>query len=395
MTSKILVKLPTVPFVQAKKPHTELVAVANRNDMIIPPKQSNNSGDRAIQLEQNMKFLQEQHQAILVALQKEVEILRQRNRDLQFQLVFSNSPTNAPASPSSPEDSGNAVFLKSKGSPVSVNVASLQVELLERDLQDLKVSLQEAKSQNHYLVGIIDQQRKKLDTLECRSEKPCNTEVGIQVGSDIQAGQADFSTRLEDAEAMVLCLRRENEDQRREISAMKSTANKGNGNNTSGRPHGNHGHRSRGQGHGGGGQEQNSHRFPPLHNHSYWHHGFGRDDSFDHYSEYRGRARHDKQGHDSGNGGGTVLPQLRSGTNKSDSFSYPSFHVRSRGYHNDSSYYGDGYRKHRGQRSQRDCKDRESREPRESREQHRDLREQKEYKDTSRGQKDPKTSKEK
>lgn len=38
------------------------------------------NGDRTAQLEQNMKFLQDQHQATLVALHQEVETLRQRNR---------------------------------------------------------------------------------------------------------------------------------------------------------------------------------------------------------------------------------------------------------------------------------------------------------------------------
>ncbi|XP_046478109.1 uncharacterized protein [Neodiprion pinetum] len=386
MTSKVLVKLPTVPFAQTKKPHAELVAVANRNELAVHHKQTNESGDRAAQLEQNMKFLQEQHQAILVALQKEVETLRQRNRDLQFQLVFSNGPVNTVSNPSSPEDTV-AGFAKSKGSPGSVNVSSLQVELLERDLQDLKVSLQEAKSQNQYLIGIVDQEKKKLDSLQRLAEKPAAAEVGVQVGSGVQAFQADLAARLEDAEAMVLCLRRENEDQRREIAAMKATANKSNG-NTSGRNHGSNGHRSRGQGggsSGGGGQDQNSHRFPPLHNQSYWYHSSRGNNSFDHNSEYRGRGRHDKQGQDSANGGGTVLPQLRSSTNKAESFSYPSFQHRPRGYHNSGSYYCEGNRKYRGQRSQRDFKDRDSREPREQ---------QKDYKDTSRGSKDAKSSKE-
>lgn len=56
--------------------------MSNRNEPPSPMqhKHANGSGDRAAQLEQNMKFLQEQHQAILVALQKEVETLRQRNR---------------------------------------------------------------------------------------------------------------------------------------------------------------------------------------------------------------------------------------------------------------------------------------------------------------------------
>lgn len=38
------------------------------------------TGERTAQLEQNMKFLQDQHQATLIALHQEVELLRQRNR---------------------------------------------------------------------------------------------------------------------------------------------------------------------------------------------------------------------------------------------------------------------------------------------------------------------------
>lgn len=50
--------------------------------------------------------------------------------------------------------------LNLQGSPVGVNVTPLQVELLEKDLQDIKVSLQEAKTHNQYLSNIIEQQKK-------------------------------------------------------------------------------------------------------------------------------------------------------------------------------------------------------------------------------------------
>lgn len=41
-----------------------------------------------------------------------------------------------------------------------VNITPLQVELLEKDLQDIKISLQEAKTQNQYLSEIIEEQKK-------------------------------------------------------------------------------------------------------------------------------------------------------------------------------------------------------------------------------------------
>lgn len=47
-----------------------------------------------------------------------------------------------------------------QSSPICVNVTPLQVELLEKDLQDIKASLQEAKTHNQYLSNIIEQQKK-------------------------------------------------------------------------------------------------------------------------------------------------------------------------------------------------------------------------------------------
>lgn len=52
--------------------------------------------------------------------------------------------------------------LNLQGSPICVNVTPLQVELLEKDLQDIKVSLQEAKTHNQYLSNIIEQQKKSV-----------------------------------------------------------------------------------------------------------------------------------------------------------------------------------------------------------------------------------------
>lgn len=44
-----------------------------------------------------------------------------------------------------------------------VNVTPLQVELLEKDLQDIKTSLQETKTHNQYLLNIVEQQKQLVD----------------------------------------------------------------------------------------------------------------------------------------------------------------------------------------------------------------------------------------
>lgn len=45
-------------------------------------------------------------------------------------------------------------------SPANINVTPLQVELLEKDLQDIKASLNEAKKRNIYLSEMIEKQKK-------------------------------------------------------------------------------------------------------------------------------------------------------------------------------------------------------------------------------------------
>ena len=52
----------------------------SRNEDNVEVKYHGVTIDKVSQLEQNMKFLQEQHQSTLVALHQEVEILRQKNR---------------------------------------------------------------------------------------------------------------------------------------------------------------------------------------------------------------------------------------------------------------------------------------------------------------------------
>ena len=110
-----------------------------------------------------------------------------------------------------------------------------------------------------------------LDFTQVRAEKLAVVDVGVQVEDSPDATQVDLATRLEDAEAMVKRLRRENEDQRREMTTMKAALYNGNGSG-SGRNRGpNNGHHHRSS--QGEGDEHTSHKFPPLQTQSYWHRG--------------------------------------------------------------------------------------------------------------------------
>lgn len=58
-----------------------------------------------------------------------------------------------------------------QGSPVCVNVTPLQVELLEKDLQDTKISLQVLRTENQYFSEIIEEQKKLVVAIIIGSTK--------------------------------------------------------------------------------------------------------------------------------------------------------------------------------------------------------------------------------
>lgn len=98
-------------------------------------------------------------------------------------------------------------------------------------------------------------------------------DVAVQVGETAEAVEGDLAARLEDAEAMVKRLRRENEDQQREIATMKAASTNGASRSGSGRNRGHdNGHHNRG-GQSNSGPGPHFHKFPPLQTQSYWHGG--------------------------------------------------------------------------------------------------------------------------
>ncbi|XP_034949307.1 uncharacterized protein [Chelonus insularis] len=352
MTSKVLVKLPTVPFSQGKK-SAELMTLSARNEGVSTPVRSQQgiNGERTAQLEQNIKFLQEQHQATLLSLHQEIESLRQRNRDLQFQLVFNKGTISATSSPSSPEDNSNG-FIKPK------------IELLERDLEELKVSFNEAKKQNFQLQEVIENQKIKLEQAEKEKEKLPSTEAGIQVGEASEAVQNDLAARLEDAEALVKRLQRENADQQREIASMKASSAKNGNRNGHGRGRGNeNGHHSRGSSGDPGQSNRNSYKFPPLENENYWRNVTRGRSSYERQSGPHRRNHPEKEDSEPTDMPcRIVLPELLNSNVKPDLPCYPPFYRSQRGYHSGGNYYRDGgNRKFRGQGRPRDRRDQDHR----------------------------------
>lgn len=129
--------------------NSEIVAVSRSQDVSThsPERPKGPDSARVAQLEQNIRFLQEQHQLMLTGLHNEIESLRNKNRglkrkqflfyiitiftsfpELQFQLVFVKG--TLPSSPSSPEDDtkhkvNNIIFLLEHE-----NVTKVEIRLL-------------------------------------------------------------------------------------------------------------------------------------------------------------------------------------------------------------------------------------------------------------------------
>ncbi|KAK6637217.1 hypothetical protein RUM44_007631 [Polyplax serrata] len=266
MSSKVMVNLPSDPFQQVRKKHQQEIVTAE-----VPGLLGLTSTDpiiRANQLEQNIRFLQEQHQVMLSGLHREIEMLRQKNRDLQFQIVFTNGINHIQNSPSSDEDHQKPFAF----SPEQVNVTPLQVEILERNIADLRMNLSEARTRNVYLQNIIDEQKKKMSALE--NEKLDMAAVGRKIGKENLTSKGkpqesvectdDLQEKLEDADRLIRRLKRENEEQRKEIVSLRMSMNRGKIDNR--RNEGGNTHR----GYYKNGQQNQGSRFPPLQGHSHW-----------------------------------------------------------------------------------------------------------------------------
>ncbi|XP_054272399.1 keratin, type I cytoskeletal 9-like [Macrosteles quadrilineatus] len=318
MASKVLVKMPAVSFNQVSKKCNGSgggEVVVGRGEGLLLPSMSNDPLLHITQLEQNIRWLHEQHQIMLSSLHQEVEVLRQRNRDLQFQLVFSKGGISIShsGSDSSPDDKNKIIL-----SPKDCNTRTLQVEMLEKEVTELKAALAETTATNVSLNNVIEQQKKQLMAKESRLV------------------EADYEAKLDDAERLIRRLRRDNEEQRKEISALRAAVNKSGGS----------GHGQGGSSNGGGrsgrrgGHEQ--HRFPPLHSQSYWHHSQQRSKTSPDYSTQPSSGGSGRRG---GGGEGPSLPHL------SRNYSQPSGSNgnRSRYYSNGNHYY-----KYHGGRGNRD-----------------------------------------
>ncbi|XP_035440196.1 uncharacterized protein LOC118269276 isoform X3 [Spodoptera frugiperda] len=196
MASKVLV--PAAPFtkLQVKKSAPEPTG----GGFII-------GGDpvaRVAHLEHSVRFLQEQHRQMLSGLHAEIEALRERNRDLQFQLIFNKESSPKASSPPAEENTEN-------------NEAKLKREVtrLEQEASTARSEAKAAEARALQLQLLVDAQTEKLRSLEVSSACSC----GGAEGACAPESRAELRARLGEAERLVRRLRADAERQRREVQA--------------------------------------------------------------------------------------------------------------------------------------------------------------------------------
>ncbi|XP_050350987.1 uncharacterized protein LOC126773828 isoform X2 [Nymphalis io] len=232
MASKVLV--PTAPFakLQVKKSPPE-----NGGGFIIS---SSDAAARVAHLEHSVRFLQEQHRLMLSGLHAEIEALRERNRDLQFQLIFNKESTVKP-SPPVPDDTAENNEEKLRK----------DVSRAEREAAAARGEARAAEARALQLQRLVDAQAQKLRDLESQREGEKGGGGGAADGAE--ESRAELRLRLAEAERLVRRLRADAERQRRELQCMKNSL-----------------HASlRASGLDGYGYQNNYH-FPPVHTPDFW-----------------------------------------------------------------------------------------------------------------------------
>ncbi|XP_028168924.1 uncharacterized protein LOC114358939 isoform X2 [Ostrinia furnacalis] len=214
MASKVLV--PTAPFakLQLKKstpPEQPSSSTSNGGSGFII------GGDavaRVAHLEHSVRFLQEQHRQMLSGLHSEIEALRERNRDLQFQLIFNKESSPKPATPAQEECSE------------STEEANLKREVtrLEREAAAARSEARAAEARALQLQRLLDAQTEKMRELESQQCSTClSSERAAALSPGAAETRAELRARLSDAERLVRRLRADAERQRRELQCMKNS----------------------------------------------------------------------------------------------------------------------------------------------------------------------------
>eukprot|EP00090_Calanus_glacialis_P045574 TRINITY_DN8550_c0_g1_i1.p1 TRINITY_DN8550_c0_g1~~TRINITY_DN8550_c0_g1_i1.p1 ORF type:complete len:330 (-),score=83.00 TRINITY_DN8550_c0_g1_i1:147-1136(-) len=178
-------------------------------------KMDTNSQKRVHCLEKNLSMLKEQHAAMLADLHNEIETIKNKNRELQFQLLLGTSP-HPPATSEQPDRVAQIT-----------EISPVEAEILGNEIKELQSTLHEARSRNVYLANLIEKQQAKLQQMEKAAEEDVQAKTTI-VEKDRQAIETsapEVSTelfkKLQRTENLVNHLKNENKNQREELAELR------------------------------------------------------------------------------------------------------------------------------------------------------------------------------
>ena len=188
---------------------------------------------RLADLEGKFKFLKKEHAKMLQGLHREIESLKEKNKNLQFQMVFKE--TNIDEEPLvSEKDDGN----KEEISRMELNIQKLELELEEvkernKSLEDLVKKLeedlknvQETQSNNSTIIQSPLPQRSTSPEFEENKEN--NRLLGYdddllsmpspsETTTSTPTPPPEYIVKLQEAEAMIQRLQNENMTQKNEV----------------------------------------------------------------------------------------------------------------------------------------------------------------------------------
>lgn len=199
---------------------------------------------RVFHLERNLRFLREQHHLLLTSLHAEVEELKVKNRDLQFQLVMGPdiASTVAQQGAARPEDRQRATApgnmhegsdprqMKEVGNvPLTADKIS-KLETLQVENRDLRAAVHDARNRNMYLTSLIEQmKRQQRQVSERQNKRPITSDCQVVMApgapSVVSIGEVPslYLHKFEEYEDAIQKLRRENVDMQTELSRLKGT----------------------------------------------------------------------------------------------------------------------------------------------------------------------------
>lgn len=152
------------------------------------------------QLENSIAFMTKQHNEVLKSLQSEVDALKNKNRDLQFALLTSESKSGAMPPVTIPVASSSSI---------TSGPDNRKIKSLEEEVETLKISLIESKEQNQKLQSMIEGYKRSIPL--SRSKKDLNesqmSSSSPGLGSPRQSEDMDKVSNLYVEEALPFSLK--------------------------------------------------------------------------------------------------------------------------------------------------------------------------------------------